>query len=226
MSRSFLFQPSDPFPLISESEYNYSLAKEHAEKVDEWLGLHSKIIEEKIQTHETIFSSAQEKQLWSGLPVQSLMTPYLEIRILLDLLKPKVGEHLVDLGCAYARIALVLEHHYPGVQFTGYEISLERVHEAQRILKNRQSKNSQVFQKDLSAEDLSLVSANYYFIYDYGTAEAISKTLQDLKRISSQNSIQVIARGGRTRQLVLQNHPWLSEVNPVHHSEYFSIFKS
>ena len=48
---------------------------------------------------------------------------------------------------------------------------------------------------DLSALDFKPEPAQFYFIYDFGSREAIEKTLQDLRSIAALQPISVIGRG-------------------------------
>ena len=98
------FSVNDPFPLYSLDQYSYAEAKYHSEQVDQWLGLMS-------QEHQ--IAAREGQQNWKDLPLQTLMTPYVEIRSILALLQPKAGELLIDLGCAYGRMAHVMGRHHP-----------------------------------------------------------------------------------------------------------------
>jgi hypothetical protein len=214
------FSMKDPFPLLSIDAYSYVEAKTHAAKADQWLGFEFEKIESQI---------AQQKdsnEVWRGLPVASLMTPYLELRTLLSLLELQRARHLIDLGCAYGRMAHVIGRHYPELQFTGYEIEAARVHEGQKRLAPFSYPNVQLLTQDLSHPDFRPVEADIYFIYDFGHRLAVEKTLHDLKHEATRQHIQVVARGRLTRHLIHQNHPWLFAVHPPKHYLNFSIYSS
>jgi hypothetical protein len=70
------------------------------------------------------------------------------------------------------------------------------------------------------------VLAQYYFIFDFGSAPAIDKTLEDLKAIAKHQSIRVVARGRYIRHRIYQSHPWLSSVNEPQDFDHFTIFTS
>lgn len=217
------FDAQDPFPLLPHGSYGYAQAKEHAVLVDQWLGFQIQEAEEKL------FPLRNQKpdrtqEFWIGLDAQSFLTPYIEIRTILDLLGPQGGETIIDLGCGYGRMGHVLGRHYPQVSFLGYEIVSERLEEARKSLRPFQYPNVQIQQKDLAHE--APQSAPYYFIYDYGSKPAIEKTLLDLREISKHQPIQVVARGRASRFYIHQSHPWLGEVQEPRHFETFSIYKS
>lgn len=214
------FDPQDPYPLIPQ--YTYAQAKAHAGLADQWLGFKCQEIENKIFTASRRKAAEKEQELWIGLDVQSLQTTYLEFRTMLQALPLKAEDLVVDLGCAYARLAHVMKAHYPQCRYLGYEIVPERVIEAQRVLETSFPQSIQLL--DLNSQPP--VSAEYYFLYDYGSNSAISKTLADLKEISKSKKIQVVARGRASRFLIHRDHPWLSEVQDPQHFETFSIYRS
>ena len=212
-----IFDPLEPFPYIND--FTYAQAKEHARQVDQWLGFNCQEIENQIQKQER---TKENQELWVGLDVQSLQTPYIELRNLLRKLEIKENELVVDLGCAYARLAHVMKAHYPHAKYLGLEIVKERVLEAQRVLGICQSQT--IIQQDLNQSVPPI--AEHYFLYDYGSNAAISKTLNDLLEISRHKKIQVIGRGKASRSLIHRDHPWLCEVQTPQHFETYSIYKS
>ena len=215
------FSADDPFPCLSRELYTYPEAQLHSEKVDQWLGLRTDETERAILANDDYVRIEEqgEQRLWIGLPVQTLLTPYLEIRTLLQDLNPKPGDLLVDLGAGYGRIGFVLARHYPGVQFLGFEYVKERVMEACRC-------GVRLEQADLFSPNFLLPWAETYFIYDYGSRQAVSRTLENLKACSRKKAIQVVGRGRLTRDLIEREHPWLSQVNEPQHRGNYSIYRS
>jgi SAM-dependent methyltransferase len=223
------FNPDGPFPLISDDEHTYQEAQEHSVVVDEWLGFKTAEVEQALLKSQSYNVQADENipvNFWRGLPVQALQTPYTEIRFILELLKPQDGQHIVDLGCGYGRMAFVVGKHYPGVKFTGYELVAERVDEGNRILEKFDYPLSAIKTQDLTDPQFVPVLADCYFIFDFGSAPAVDKTLEDLKRIAKKQSIQVVARGRYIRHRIFQSHPWLSEINEPQVFDHFTIFQS
>ncbi len=216
------FDPANPFPHLAFGTYNYAMAKEHAAHVDAFLGLNMRAIEQSLRKSDLDSSVPQEA--WIGLDVQSFMTPYLEIRTALELLNMQPGDRLMDLGCGYARMAHIIGRHYPSQFFIGYEIIPERVQEAKRALEPFHPPNVRVEQRDLVC--FAPEPVEHYFIYDYGSNHAISKTLLDLQANARQKPIQVIARGRASRFLIHRDCPWLSEVQEPRHFDTFSIYRS
>src|SRR5689334_5029748 len=110
------FDVSDPFPLVPEGSDIYRNAQVHSGKVDAWLGL--KISEIETALSERLYAERGReryrepyKDSWVGLPPQSLLTPYSEIRSILAKLSPPPGSTLVDLGAGYGRVGFVIHAH-------------------------------------------------------------------------------------------------------------------
>ena len=220
---SGLFAAIDPFPLVSVESYDYARAKMHAAAADHWLGFDIERIESQILQKSPVLPGTGR---WHGLPAQSLLTPYIEIRLILELCQPKPGQIVADLGCAYGRMGLVIDRHFPRVHFAGYEIEALRVAEAQRILQRLNNPDLKVTHCDLADPSYSLEAADFYFIYDYGTVQNIQRTLSQLQGRARSRPLVVIGRGRGTRHVIQTLHPWLCEVNPPTHTETFSIYRS
>lgn len=218
------FSPEDPYPLLSVSEQSYSLEKAHARQVDLWLGL--EIDEVELSIDERPHSADVDQQLWLHLDAQSFLTPYTELREIVERLQPRVGQTFVDLGAGYGRLAHVLGACFPGVEFVGYEVVRERCDEAERLLRIRGYHQNTMFHQDLSRPHFQPKPAAFYFIYDYGATAAIRKTLEDLRLIAQARSITVVARGRVTRNLIDREHPWLSAVVKPDHFDRYSIYRS
>lgn len=217
----FSFDPREPFPLIPESEQDYAAEQAHAARVDAWLGLATAATEKEV-------GAAPGQQNWAGLPIQALMTPYTEIRFILEQLAPAPGETLVDLGAAYGRVGFVMARHFPNTRFIGYELERVRVLEGQRCLRRFAAADGMVTLEavDLEGAGFQMPFADYYFIYDYGTRSAIEKTLAELRQVALLRPIAVIGRGRRVRDLIEQGQPWLAQVVAPIHFDHFSIYRS
>jgi hypothetical protein len=213
------FSTDDPFPLLTEDSHTYAEAQEHSREVDQWLGLNAEKIETQVKP-------AEGQQNWAGLGAQALMTPYTELRQILEKLKPGPGETIVDLGAAYGRMAFVIDRWHPEVRFVGYELEAARVADALKAFARAQLKMTKLHQADLNFAAFQPVAAEYYFIYDYGTRRAIEKTLADLRRISQAQKITVVGRGRSSRDTIERSQPWLSQVVSPEHFKHFSIYRS
>ena len=228
------FDPLAPFPLLPVDSHSYFEAQVHGDQVDRWLGFRIDEIENKLAKigcrKKARDCSGQNQNLWIGLEPKKLLTPYTELRSILEQLKPQPGSTVVDLGAAYGRMAFVIVRHFPEVNFVGYEYVGERVAEFERCFEvfapDADRKRIKLLNNDLSSKKFSPVAADFYFIYDYGSQAAIEKTIYDLKIIARKGSITVIGRGRLCRDIVERNHPWLSQVNQPQHLGNFSIYKS
>jgi len=215
----------DPFPQLPEASHSYTEAQAHSVLVDEYLGFRTEEIETKLQQEWGPKTLASDVQAWVGLPVQAMQTPYTEIRQILDLLLPVKESTIVDLGCAYGRMAHVVGRHFPDVNFIGYELVPERVSEGNRVLSKFHHPRCVLETADLSEAHFVPPVAEYYFIFDFGSRSAIEKILEDLKKIALQKSITVVARGRGIRHWIYQGHPWLFAIHEPRVFDHFSIFR-
>jgi protein-L-isoaspartate O-methyltransferase len=191
--------------------------------VDAWLGLRTHAIEKQIAENPSL---PEDQQLWIGTSTRTFLTPYTEIREILHRLAPPSCATIVDLGAGYGRMGFVVGMHYPEARFVGYEYLEARVTEARNALARHGFKNIEMRQADLQAPGFSPASADFYFIYDYGTRQAIEKTLDDLREIARSRAITVIGRGRGSRDAIERRHPWLSGVVPPEHFSHYSIYRS
>lgn len=217
------FEPADPFPWVPEDSHTYREAQAHSAQVDAWLGLRTAETEALISERA---GCPRDAQHWIGLPVQALLTPYTELRAMLERLRPQPGQWVVDLGAGYGRMGFVLARHFPSVRFLGYEVVPERVAEGKRVLAMHCGPEIQLERVDLSRSDFSPAIADYYFIYDFGSRAAIEKTLGDLSVIARTRAIVVIGRGRASRDAIERQHPWLSAVLKPEHRKHYSIYRS
>lgn len=163
-------------------------------------------------------------QTWVGLDPQTLNTPYSELIELCHLLKPGPDELIVDLGAGYGRLGLILNLLYPGSRFLGFELVEERVQEGMRVLNKNDCRNACLKIQDLTDPDFLLPVADVYFLYDYGKTSHIRETLGQLEKLTEKHHFRVVARGKGSRSIIEYEHPWLSQLHPVHHEMHFSIY--
>ncbi len=226
------FSPKNLFPLLPLNDKTVTDARvrAHSDQVDKYLGLQIEKVEKKLRLHgcriKAKVSRDHPQELWIGLAAKRFLTPYTEIRTILSLLKPKQSSTIVDLGCGYARMGFVIGRHYPKNKFLGYEYAGERVKESKRCMKLAAYPLVKIKTADLSAIEFKPVVADYYFIYDYGTEEAIKKTLFDLKKIAQEKTITVVARGRDSRDIIEEHHPWLKKSVIPKRYIHFSIYSS
>lgn len=221
------FDPLNPYPLLLPGVASYAEDQAHGAAVDAWLGIRAESIEAALVARNKIQRSDPDQQLWIGLPVQAMLTPYTELRAILAEVAPKPGQSIVDLGAGYGRMGFVIAKHHPGVRFLGYEYVVERVHEGARCLEAATvPENVELKQADLSHSEFLPEAADFYFIYDYGTPKAIAKTLEDLKLIARSRAIKVIGRGRSSRDAIEREQPWLSQIIAPEHHGHYSIYRS
>ncbi len=208
------FDPSDPFPLIDRKTVPASEEQKHSAEADAWLGLDVERIEAALQGAPR----TRDQEFWIGLPPASLQTPFTELREILVRLAPPTGSIVVDLGAGYGRMGYVIASHFPGVRFIGYEFVEERIRTARGRIDLRQA--------DLSSPSFTPEAADFYFLYDYGSRQAIDKTLRDLKTLASSRPLTVVGRGRASRDAIERENPWLSQVVPPEHYPHYSIYRT
>ena len=217
---------SNPFPSVPEGSISYRDTKIHAQEVDLWLGLNTEETEAGLAR---LGALDPKHRLWASHPVQTILTPYIELQWMLNRLRPVCGSCVVELGAGYGRMGFVIARHFPEVTYLGYEIVQERSAEFEKAFGKFDPtaiERVKILRADLSDPAFSLPSAAYYFMYDYGHLSAIKKTLEDLKAISRTRPIAVVGRGRATRDQIERAEPWLSQVIAPENCGNFSIYRS
>jgi hypothetical protein len=83
-----------------------------------------------------------------------------------------------------------------------------------------------MIQADLNSPDFAPAPADIYFMYDFGSRDAIEKTLHDLREIAKTRPITVVGRGRSSRDAIELRHPWLSQVTQPLHTKNYSVYRS
>ena len=216
---------------------NDVIRRQHSNHVDKILGFRLKYIEEMLVAEARGFEPEgsheswgptlhQGAQTWVGLDLQTLQTPYSEILRILQLLKIKPYQHVVDLGAAYGRMGIVVGGLYLKNIFTGFEFVKNRVDEGNRIFQQLDLSRCKLITQDLSAKDFELPEADIYFIYDYGQVEHIDHTLKQISAVANKRPVKVVARGTFTKRIIEEHHPWLDLKYEGKLEEFFSIYSA
>jgi hypothetical protein len=216
---------------------NDVIRRQHSNMVDKILGFRVKYIEEMLVaeargfepegSHETWGPSLHNGvQTWVGLDLQTLQTPYSEIIRILQLLRIKPYQHIIDLGAAYGRMGVVIGGLYIKNQFTGYEYVKARVDEGNRVYKELGFNRVQLHTQDLFAKDFELPEADVYFIYDYGQVEHIDHTLKQIEQVAYKRPVKIVVRGKFTKRIIADRHPWMDLKYEGKLEELFSIYSA
>lgn len=203
-------------------------------ELDRSLGFHVHTIEQRLleqakllqpQGNHHTWGEGLHKgnQSWVGLDPETLQTPYSELKEMCQLLAPKSGQLVIDLGAGYGRLALIIETLYPGVLFNGFELVGERVEEGKRLFKLLNFQYSTLDEQDLTSDDFNLPEADIYFLYDYGKVSHIRHTLNQLGDLVGKRTFRLVARGKGIRSLINLEFPWLSP-EAGHERTHFSIY--
>lgn len=226
------FDVNNPYPILDESNYTHQEAKTHAAQVDHWLGIRVQETEDQIAQDErynpltTHTERSFLSEYWRGLPVESLQTPYVELRNLLTQLNLTSGDSFLDLGSGYSRMAFVMDKHAPESRFIGIEYVEPRHLEALRVFGEHSISNASLVCQDLSADDFVLPQASVYFLYDFGSKPAIRKILAQIQSQARSRGVTVVGRGRSSRDLIEKENPWLSSIVQPRHFRNFSIYKT
>ena len=214
---------------------NDVISKQHSNFVDKILGFRLKYVEEMLVAEARGFDPEgsheswgpalhQGVQTWVGLDIETLQTPYSEILRILQLLKIRPYQHVIDLGAAYGRMGVVIGGVYPKNTFTGFEYVKARVEEGMRLYVELGLKRCQLVTQDLFSEDFQLPEADIYFIYDYGQVEHIDHTLKQIGLVARRRPVKVVVRGKFTREIIGSLHPWLELKYQGKQEEQFSVY--
>lgn len=210
------FHAKDLFHEI-EIPIEHSLTKRKiSSEIDLALGFNIKKIEEKLRTQalqinpDTLFNDwgpmlHNGAQTWVGLDFQILQCSYHDIKTIVDTIKIKPHQTIVDLGAGYGRIGIYLHFFHPQSHFLGIELVEERVHEANRIYQSLGMDE----QKKMIVGDLSQLSelpeGEIFFIYDFGSQEHLLKIINLLK--ATKGKI-LIVKGEICHRLMMKDSEW------------------
>lgn len=214
---------------------NDVIRRQHANMVDRILGFRLKYIEEMLVaeargfepegSHETWGPTIhQGVQTWVGLDLQTLQTPYSECYRILQLLKIRPYQHIIDLGAAYGRMGIVVGGLFIKNSFTGYEYVKARVDEGNRVYQELGFSRCKLLEQDLFDTAFALPEADVYFIYDYGQVEHIDHTLRQIEAIAHKRPVKVVVRGKFTKKIIAEKHEWLELKYEGKLEELFSIY--
>lgn len=219
----------------STPKANDVIRRQHSGMVDKILGFRIRYIEEMLVasargfdpdgSHESWGPMIHEGvQTWVGLDLQTLQTPYSELLRILQLLKLKPYQHVVDLGAAYGRMGVIIGGLHIKNSFTGYEYVKARVDEGNRIYRQLGLNRCGLIADDLARSEFELPEADIYFIYDYGQVEHIDRTLHQLRVMSMKRPIKIVVRGKFTKRIIADRHEWMDLKYEGKLEELFSIY--
>lgn len=220
---------------FSSPKANEVVRRQHAALVDRILDLRINYVEEMLMAQACDFdpegsheswgpSLHQGVQTWIGLEQQTLQTPYAECLRILQMLKIRPYQHIIDLGAAYGRMGLVIGGLFIKNSFTGYEYVKARVDEGNRLYAELNLNRCRLVTQDLFSPGFELPPADVYFIYDYGQVQHIDRTLCQIQELSKQRPTKLVVRGRFTRQIIQELHPWLELRYQGRGDESFSIY--
>lgn len=223
------FDNENPLPEIDFEEIDYETLKVHAEEMDRWLGYNLEEVEAGVRAETP---NLPDREYWTGKPVQTFSTPYLDIYHSLKSAGTTSHDVVVDLGCGYGRVGAVLALKFPGTHFIGIEAIAGRLSEAERVLKQfSKSLSMKLYHRDLRNFRLNEAEVmgkkpTLFFVYDFGSREDFEFMFESLREYARETSITVIARGGRSRDFIQKSEHWLSTVNPPKHFARFSVYST
>ncbi len=183
----------------------------HARNLDKKIGYKINKIEAKLlQRYRSYdeFSATggtqhyEGTQTWIGLPPHVLQTPYNHIYDALMAISCYPIKRIVDIGCGYGRVGLVMNSLFPEAEFIGYEILKLRAREANRVYEKLDLANCEVLLENVLEDSFDLPVAQVYFIYDFSEMQDICVILDEL--VSRVNDYQffLITVGDRVDYLI------------------------
>lgn len=187
----------------------------HAKRLDRFLGYRIPKIEVKLLQKFRGFDQSSDStnrkghfegaQTWIGLHPQALQTPYNYIYEALYQLRDYSIGTVVDIGCAYGRVGMVMQSIYPKARFIGYEVVKTRANEANRIFSKYQLAHCEVIQTNILSSDFTLPKADVYFIYDFGNIHDIHQALRLIVTTMQTDMFFLVVRGDRVDSIL--NNP-------------------
>ena len=221
------FNPYDPFPLTSVP-ISGEAAQFHASGADAWLGLRVEETEGRLFARDAGRTFRSEgHEIWAEKGSAVFLTPYIELRLILAAAGfPETG-FAVDLGAGYGRMGFVVGACFPRASWRGYELVAERAHEGARALAAHPfAARCESHHADVSHASFEMPEADLYFIYDFGSLEAVRSAVEKIKAVASRRSVTVVGRGRLSRDHIERNQPWLSQVAKPTHFPTFSVYRS
>lgn len=159
------------------------------ESIDQTLGLDytlEYLMSAETNIHERIFSGSAE----------SVQSSYSTIFSTLREINPKPGAHLVDLGCGFGRLGLVIGLHRPDMHFTGYEYVDHRVQTAHECSQRMSlSEHIHFVTQDLSDLKFQLPDADIYYLYDPFHAATYQQLILQIEAVSKKRPVVVATKG-------------------------------
>lgn len=222
------FDPENPLPEFDVETAEYEGLKSHAAEMDCWLGFKLEEVEAAVRN---VTVPLPGREFWTKQSVQTFSTPYLEIFHALKVAGTNAQDVVLDLGCGYGRVGAVMALKFPGASFVGIEAIQGRIDEAARVLAQFSSLQMELIHADLRQVEFADINiggrkATKFFIYDFGSREDFEFVFTSLRKFAKHQSVTVIARGGRSRDLIQKTEHWLCSVNPPQHFKRFSIYRS
>ena len=164
------------------------------------------------------------KQTWIGLHPYQLLTPYTVLYKIFSNLNLPINSKIIDIGCAYARLGILLRALRQDYRFSGLEMVIERVAEGRRVLSDLNCLNSDIKQIDITDDNFFFEIADLYFCYDFSSDNDIKKMLNKLEKISHEKSFFLVARGISINKIISDSQSWLRPYNDI--SSTLIIYKT
>jgi len=135
--------------------------------IDTLLGFNINKVEKEIEGYS---KSHLGDAAWSernDRAIENYLTSYKTFHNLLnDIVKKHNIKTIVDLGCAYGRLGIIVGLFHPNINFIGYEINKHRYEEAKRIANKFSLSNVTYRNQDLSCPSFQVPKACLYYAYD------------------------------------------------------------
>ncbi len=162
-------------------------------------------------------------ETWIGLKPHVLLTPYSELYEIFNLIKDRDIESVADIGCAYGRVGIVAKAFFPNAKFYGYEIVKKRFDEAVRF-NDQNNLNFDLSLQNVLDEDFNIPKCSVYFIYDFSDFVHINKILKQIRKVSQNDPITLIAKGDEVRSNIKLYYSATIALQRQVHRKNWSIF--
>jgi SAM-dependent methyltransferase len=140
-------------------------------------------------------------------------SPYYEIKEFLDLVQPKPGDVVYDLGSGYGRVVFMGALIYPDVTWKGIEFVDERVNSANEVKDKLGLINAQFMQGNV--RDMDFSDGDIFYMFNPFSEETLEVVMDKLHKIARLKRIIIAANGIR----LLEKPFWVSELFPNRESD-------
>lgn len=171
--------------------------------------------ERKNLGEDIFFYNKRFSDSWLGLSPDVLNTSYHDFRTILKYLNLESDKKIIDLGCGYGRMGLLIGKEFPHLKFEGFEYWPHRLEPALRASIQHRMKNVTFKVRDLLDTSYAFPKGDVYFVYLMSSSPTCMEELfSRIHEVSHPETIIITRK--ISEPLVMQWAPWLSLYHSIH----------